>query len=185
MPHELIRRTDADLMARCRDGDHAAFAVLVDRHRALVTSVARGVAGASAEDVAQQTFLSAWLSCERYDPTRGSVPSWLCGIARNRAIDALRAERRRPVDTWLDDDGTADLVCPVECPSETAHRRVSAAAVRRALGTLGTEQRTVLTLAYFGGLSQSEIQDRVQVPLGTVKGRARLGLQALRVQLAA
>ncbi|UTI65242.1 sigma-70 family RNA polymerase sigma factor [Paraconexibacter antarcticus] len=174
--------SDDALIERSRTGDAAAFARLVERHRVRVLAVARSIAPHAAEDVTQQTFLSAWLALGRYDATRGSVATWLCGIARNRSIDALRAEGRRPLLARIE-DAAAHLVCQEETPFDVVERRTAAAGVRRALLTLGPEQRTALTLAYYGGLSQQEIQVRTEVPLGTVKGRTRLGLRAMRVQL--
>lgn len=188
MPEPLRRlptaASDDALIERSCAGDTAAFARLVERHRVRVLGVARSIAPHAAEDVAQQTFLSAWLGLGRYDAARGSAATWLCGIARNRSIDALRAERRRPLLARIE-DAAAHLVCPDETPFDAAHRRTAAAGVRRALLTLGPEQRTALTLAYYGGLSQQEIQVRTEVPLGTVKGRTRLGLRAMRAQLGA
>ena len=183
-PRAVSAPADALLIRRSVGGDTAAFASLVDRHRPLVLRVARSITPHSAEEVSQQTFLSAWLALGRYDASRGSVASWLCGIARNRAIDVLRAESRRPQQAQMD-EVVDRLVCPSESPDDALHRRMAAADVRRALGSLGPEQRTVLTLAYFGGLSQREIGERTGAPLGTVKGRARLGLDALRLQIGA
>lgn len=176
--------TDERLMEFAQLGDRVAFDVLVRRHTILVEHTARGIVKTAAEDVAQQTFLSAWLGRHRFDAARGSVRSWLCGIAHHRAIDHHRHETRRATTTSL--DGALDvLVCPGDGPAQVAERRAGAAELRAAVARLGVEQRTVIALAYYGGLSQTEIQAATDVPLGTVKSRARLGLAALRIQLPA
>jgi RNA polymerase sigma-70 factor (ECF subfamily) len=183
-PAPLHRMTDAALMRRAQDADAVAFGVIVDRYSALVQHHARSFTRAGAEDIAQQAFLSAWMARHRYDPARGSVHGWLCGIARNRAIDHHRRDRRRVVQAPIQDT-VHELVCPAERPAEIADRRAQASEVRRAVARLGPEQRTVIALAYFAGLSQSEIQQRTNAPLGTVKSRARLALATLRAELPA
>ncbi len=175
---------DGTLMLRAQGGDDAAFGLLVQRYGALVQHTARQVVRHAAEDVAQQTFLSAWLSRARYDPARGSVRSWLCGIAYNRAVDAHRREARQVAQAPIDEVGD-ELVCPLDSPPVVAGDRARASEVRRAVARLGPEQRTVIGLAYFGGLSQREIQLRTGAPLGTVKSRSRLALSRLREDLPA
>lgn len=170
---------DAVLM-RC--GDEAAFAEVVRRYGPLVERIARSVVGDGAEDVAQQTFISAWLARARFDPQRGELGTWLCGIARNRGIDALRCNRRRDVLRPL--DGADQVACPEEGPAEIASRRAQAAEIRGALRRIPSAQCTALTLAYYGEMTQAEIQERTGTPLGTVKSRLRLGLTALRSELA-
>lgn len=173
---------DNRLMDLAQQGDAAAFGVLVRRYTTLVEHTARGIVKSAAEDVAQQTFLSAWLGRHRFDAGRGSVRSWLCGIAHHRAIDHHRRETRRATGSPIA-DAPDELVCPAEGPAVLAERRAVAAEVRAAVAQLGPEQRTVVALAYFGGLSQTEIQRHTQAPLGTVKSRARLALATLRTQL--
>ncbi|HET6320290.1 MAG TPA: sigma-70 family RNA polymerase sigma factor, partial [Chloroflexota bacterium] len=130
-----------------------------------------------AEEVVQEVFLSAWRSGHTYDPTRGSTHTWILSMIRNRAIDVLRARKRRPV-TQLG-EGT-DPPDPMDVPSEAAVA-VDASAARAALEALPPEQKQALELAYFGGLSHSEIATQLAAPIGTVKGRIRLGLDRLRV----
>ncbi len=170
--------TDAALM-RC--GGEAAFAEVVRRHGPAVERVARAVAGDGAEDVAQQAFLAAWLARAQFDPQRGELGTWLCGIARNRGIDALRSSRRHAVLRPL--DSADQIACPAEGPADAASRRAQAAEIRQALRRIPSAQRTALTLAYYGGMTQSEIQGKTGNPLGTVKSRLRLGLNALRTEL--
>jgi RNA polymerase sigma factor (sigma-70 family) len=125
-----------------------------------------------AEDVLQRVFYEVWRNRDRYDPTR-SLEAWVLGIARKRAIDQLRRRHANvvPIEELRDiagDDGR-----------ELAERYARASEVRAALGRLPREQREVLTLAYFGDLTQTEIADRLGVPLGTVKARAFRGLRRL------
>jgi RNA polymerase sigma-70 factor (ECF subfamily) len=177
--------TDERLMEFAQQGDPAAFGMLVHRYTTLVEHTARRIVTGAAEDVAQQTFISAWLGRHRFDAGRGSVRSWLCGIAHHRAIDHHRREARRVTSTSSLDDSANVLVCPDAGPAQIAERRAGAAEMRAAVGRLGVQQRTVIALAYYGGLSQTEIQHATQAPLGTVKGRTRLALAALRTQLPA
>lgn len=171
--------SDAALMA---SDDGAAFGEVVRRHGAAVRRVARSVAPHVADEVVQKTFVSAWLGRARYDQRVGALATWLCGIARNRAIDVLRSERRhlavQPLDRAL------ELACPCDGPEATALRRDEARTIRRALLRITPAQRTALTLAYYGELTQSEVREHTGVPLGTVKGRLRLGAAALRRELA-
>lgn len=171
--------TDAVLM---RSEDPAAFAEVVRRYEPVVRRVAGSVAGQSADDVAQQVFLSAWMARGQFDAARGSLATWLCGIARNRAIDLVRSEQRHSRQRPLDHAET--LACLAEGPVEAVARRAQAAEVRGALARIPAAQRATLTLAYFGDMTHEEIHRRTGQPLGTVKGRLRLGLGALRRELA-
>lgn len=165
-------------------GDDGAFEVVYDRHSAAAYSLAYRMTGRDglAQDVTQEAFLSLWRAHMRFDPTRGSVRTWLLGIVHNRAIDALRkhvAHRdRRTTDEGLEDR----LVSPDNTEGE-AVRRAEAQELHAALHELPSEQRNVLELAYFGGFSQGEIATMLDTPLGTVKGRMRLGLGKLRTEL--
>jgi RNA polymerase sigma-70 factor, ECF subfamily len=175
---------DDDLMALVRGADPQAFGVVYDRHAAPAFALAYRMVGSRgvAEDVVQEAFLAIWRSAARYDPARGSVRTWILGIVHNRAIDALRRtlvhERRRASDEGLD----RRLQAPERTEAE-AVRRDDARHVRAALDTLPSDQRRVVELAYFGGFSQSEIAEAIDAPLGTVKGRMRLGLHKLRDEL--
>jgi RNA polymerase sigma-70 factor (ECF subfamily) len=132
-----------------------------------------------AEEVVQEAFLSAWRSGHTYDPSRGSTRTWILTLVRNRAIDVVRVRQRRPVqplDDTLDPPDSADV--PLQ-----AALNVDAARVAEALFRLPPEQRTVIQLAYASGLSHTEIAARLGVPVGTIKGRIRLGLDRLRQAL--
>ena len=171
----LVERKDAD-----------AFAVLYDRHGGAAYSLAHRIVGdpTVAEDVTQEAFLSLWRSGARFDVTRGSVRSWTLGIVRNRAIDALRRASSSAPKLDMDDDGVLESRPADELTDSEAIRRESARRVRGALGELPAEQSEVIGLAYFGGFTQSEISEMLGMPLGTVKGRMRLGLEKIRLMLA-
>jgi RNA polymerase sigma-70 factor (ECF subfamily) len=175
---------DEDLMSLVRGADAQAFAVIYERHSGPAFALAYRMVGTRgmAEDVVQESFLALWRSAQRYDAARGSVRTWTLGIVHNRAIDALRRsmvhERRRASDEGLDRVLEAEERTDVE-----AFRNDDAGFVRRALGTLPGEQRRVLELAYFSGFTQTEIAEAIDAPLGTVKGRMRLGLRKLRHEL--
>src|SRR5688572_10091366 len=171
--------TDEELLALARDGDDRAFDEVYRRVRPAAIAVATQVCGrAAAEDAVQSAFLSAWTAVGRYRPERGNARSWLLSITRNRAIDVLREQRRRGPVTELefepeDPERTETLVVRQEMNRD----------VRRALQGLPADQREVLELAYYSELSQAEIASTLRVPLGTVKGRARLGLRKLPGEL--
>jgi RNA polymerase sigma-70 factor, ECF subfamily len=132
-----------------------------------------------AEEVVQEAFLAAWRAGHTYDPARGSTRTWLLTLVRNRAIDVVRARQRRPIqplDETLDPPDSADV--PLQ-----AALNVDAARVAEALHRLPEEQRAAIELAYSSGLSHTEIAARLGVPVGTVKGRIRLGLDRLRQAL--
>jgi RNA polymerase sigma-70 factor (ECF subfamily) len=132
-----------------------------------------------AEEVVQEVFLSAWRSGHTYDPARGTTHTWILSMVRNRCIDTLRSRRRRPVQPLAEGVDPPD---PSDVPSQAA-TSVDAATARRALADLPPEQKQVIELAYFDGLSHSEIADKLAAPIGTVKGRIRLALDRLRVAM--
>ena len=183
-PKEIHLLADEELMQLVRGGDARAFETVYDRHGGIAFSLAyRMVANrAVAEDVVQEAFLSIWRSRLRYEPERGSVRTWVLGIVHHRTIDALRRnlvhDRRRASDEGLEERQEA----PERTDVEVA-RREEARSVRSALETLPDEQRKTIELAYFGGFSQSQIAEMLETPIGTVKGRMRLGLDKLRGQL--
>ena len=166
------------------EGSPRAFELLYDRHGGAAFSLAYRMVGdrVMAEDISQEAFLSIWRSRMRYDASRGSVRTWVLGIVHNRAIDALRRsmvhDRRRASDEGIEERFEARERTEVE-----AARRDEARDVRQALGTLPAEQWKVIELAYFGGFTHSEIAAMLDTPIGTVKGRMRLGLEKLRGQL--
>lgn len=178
------RLADEELMHLIRGGDSRAFAVVYDRHCGSAFSLAYRMCGtrAAAEDVVQEAFLSLWRSGGRYDASRGSVRTWLLGITHNRSIDALRRatvhDRRRASDEGLEERFQA----PDRTDVEVA-RREEASEIASAMAELPDEQSEVIRLAYYGGYTHTEIADILGAPLGTVKGRMRLGLEKLRGQL--
>jgi RNA polymerase sigma-70 factor, ECF subfamily len=175
---------DEELMLRVGDGDTDAFGVVYDRHSAVAFSLAYRMVGrrGAAETVVQEAFLSLWRAAGRYDSSRGSLRTFLLGIVHNRAVDALRRSSLRE-GRETGDDGLAErLAAPERTDAEVA-RRDGAARLRGALRALPDDQQRVIELAYFGGFSQSEIAAMLDAPLGTVKGRMRLGLEKLRAAL--
>jgi RNA polymerase sigma-70 factor (ECF subfamily) len=180
------RLADEELMPLIGEKDPGAFEVFYDRHGGVAYSLAYRIVGerGAAEDVTQEAFISIWRSGARYDAARGSVRTWMLGIVRNRAIDFLRSKAGRAPKLDFDDDSILDQRPAEELTEAEALRRETAGELRGALGELPGEQSKVLELAYFGGFSQSEIARMLGVPLGTVKGRMRLGLEKIRGQLA-
>jgi RNA polymerase sigma-70 factor, ECF subfamily len=175
---------DEDLMQLVRHGDAAAFEVIYERHATAAFSLAYRMMGrrGAAEDVVQEAFLALWRSGARYDRTRGSVRTWVLGIVHHRGIDALRRGIRHE-SRRASDDGIEERFESGERTDLQAARREEAKEVRTALASLPAEQSRAIELAYFGGFSHSEIADMLQTPIGTVKGRIRLGLDKLRGQL--
>lgn len=180
------RLADEELMPLIGEKDAAAFEVFYDRHSGAAYSLAYRIVGerAAAEDVTQEAFVSMWRSGARYDRARGSVRSWMLGIVRNRAIDLLRSRSGRAPKLGFDDEAVLEQRPAEEFTDTEALRRETAREVRGALDELPGEQSKVIELAYFGGFSQSEIAAMVGAPLGTVKGRMRLGLEKIRGRLA-
>ncbi len=180
----LLELADEDLMARVRDGEMAAFEVIYDRHSGVAYSLAYRICGTrtGAEEVVQEAFLALWRSGERYDRARGSVRTWVLGIVHNRAIDALRRsvvhERRR-----ASDDGLAERLVAAERTDAEVVAHDEARGIRAALESLPEEQARVIELAYFGGFTHTEIAELLGAPVGTIKGRMRLGLEKLRAAL--
>jgi RNA polymerase sigma-70 factor, ECF subfamily len=181
---DLRSLADEDVMQLVRRGDARAFEVIYERHSAAAFSLAYRMMGtrSRAEDVTQDAFLSMWRSGARYDRARGSVRTWVLGIVHHRAIDALRRatvhDRRRAGDEGIEERFEAR-----ERTDAEAARREEAGAVRSALATLPADQVQVLELAYFGGFTHTEIAEILDAPVGTVKGRMRLGLKKMRAQL--
>jgi RNA polymerase sigma-70 factor (ECF subfamily) len=157
----------------------ADLETLYDLHHRQALGLAYRLLGnlGDAEEVVQEVFLSAWRSGHTYDPASGSTHTWILSMVRNRSIDVLRARKRRPVSQLAEDADPADTL---DVQSEAAVA-VDAVAARQALDTLPPEQKQVIELAYFSGLSHSEIAAQLAAPIGTVKGRIRLGLDRLRV----
>jgi RNA polymerase sigma-70 factor, ECF subfamily len=191
-PVPLPRTADdeASLVAAMRAGDTLALDRLYERHSRGVYSLALHLLGdaAAAEDVVQETFLKLWRQPAAYDERRGRLLPWLLGVAHHHAVDQLRRRRLERRYRAVGQDGTdgVELLDAIELASVDGdpHARASAGEARQtvmlALGKLPAEQRVPLELAYYRGLTQSEIARHLQEPLGTVKTRMRLGLQRLR-----
>jgi RNA polymerase sigma-70 factor (ECF subfamily) len=167
-------------------GDEAALGALYDRWHALVHSVALHVTAdrGDAEEVVEETFWQAWRQAARYEQQRGSISTWLTMMARSRALDLARSRRRnRAEESWEELPESAGPPADQDAPAtpfDSAAQAETRQIVARALATLPAEQRETVELAYFKGLSQTEIAAATGQPLGTVKTRARLALQKLR-----
>jgi RNA polymerase sigma-70 factor, ECF subfamily len=177
---QYLLLADEDLMSLAGTSDAGAFAGLYDRHSRASYSLAYRMMGdrQAAEDLVQEAFLSVWRSARSYRAERGSVRTWILSIVHNRGIDQLRtiASRRRVHDKV---EATTSVAQPSEAFAET-WRNSQHEQVREALRILPPEQLKVLELAYYAGYTHVEIADLLDLPLGTVKGRMRLGLQKIR-----
>jgi RNA polymerase sigma-70 factor (ECF subfamily) len=184
---ELSGARDRELVHRIGRGDDEAFRDLFGRYAPSALALARRIVRQPflAEEIVQEAYLAVWRNPSAYDQRRGSVRAWLMGMVHHRAVDAVRREetqRRRVEDARASDpivvDDPADEVArEVDVPHE---RR----AIRAALDELPAEQRQVIELMYFDGLSQSTISERLGLPLGTVKSRTLLGMRRLRASMA-
>src|SRR5262245_36350158 len=177
---------DREVVQRIRRGDEDAFRDLFGRYAPSAMALARRVARQPflAEEIVQEAFLAVWRNPSGYDQQRGSVRAWLMGMVHHRAVDAVRREesqRRRAEESMVSDpvvspDPADDVAEEIDLPQERK-------AVRAALDALPPEQRQVIELMYFGGLSQSRISERLGLPLGTVKSRTLLGMRRLRTAI--
>jgi RNA polymerase sigma-70 factor, ECF subfamily len=171
---------DEDLISLVEESDAQAFAVLHDRHARAAYSLAYRMMGEkqAAEDLVQDALLKVWRGAGSYRTKRGSVRTWILSIVHNRGIDQLRslASRRRMQDKL---EASAPSSQPSEAFAES-WRNARREEVREALSTLPPEQLKILELAYFSAYTQVEIAELLDLPLGTVKGRMRLGLKKLR-----
>nr|HEX4315006.1 sigma-70 family RNA polymerase sigma factor [Kofleriaceae bacterium] len=168
---------DAALVAAMANGDRKALATLYERHASLLLGLAIRIVRdrREAEDLLHDVFLEAWRAAKDFDPKRGRVRTWLAIRMRSRALDLQKSAR---VSRNAGDSGLDLLVDSGETNNPDCAR------VRAALGTLNDDQRKVLELAYFEGLSCTEIADKVAIPVGTVKSRIAAGLERLRIGLA-
>ncbi len=166
---------DMRLVARIRAGDQQAMAELYDRYAKIVYAVALRVLQetGAAEDVLQDIFLQLWRNPDAFDASRGSLGVWLAVISRHRAIDRLR--KRKP-----EIDIEECVITGGQDLSDEAERALLVDKVRAVLGEMGPDQRQALELAYFQGLTHTEIAEKTGEPLGTIKTRIRSGLQLLR-----
>jgi RNA polymerase sigma factor (sigma-70 family) len=177
---------DRDLMRRIVRGEQDAFRRLFARYAPTAQALARRIVGQAflAEEIVQEAFLSVWRNPVGYDPERGSVRAWLLSTVHNRAVDLVRREeahRRRADDAMadpepVDSDPAEQVVEEIGLPEERA-------AVRRAIEGLPADQRQVIELMYFGGLTQTKIATELSLPLGTVKSRTLLAMRRLRSAL--
>jgi RNA polymerase sigma-70 factor (ECF subfamily) len=183
--------SDVDLLRRIALRDEAALAALYDRHSRLAYSlIVRILRNTSdAEEVLQETFVRVWSRADTYEPRLGTPSAWLLRIARNRAIDRLRAIRTRAHTSESNQAGDGDAVPmrpePVtrDTPEAALQVNVVAVAVRAAMADLSSSQRELIEAAFFDGYTHQELAARFRVPLGTVKTRIRAGLTALRGRL--
>jgi RNA polymerase sigma-70 factor (ECF subfamily) len=175
-----LPRADEDLISLVGQGDAEAFTTLYERHSHAAFSLAYRMMWErqASEDLAQDAFLKLWRSATSYRPERGSVRTWILSIVHNRGIDQIRsqASRRRRQEEI---EASAPRSQPSEAFAET-WRNSQREQVREALGTLPPEQLKILELAYFSGYTHLQISELVDVPLGTIKGRMRLGLKKMR-----
>ena len=167
--------SDAALVSAIRGGDQSAMATLYDRYSSIVYSVALRVLAdtGAAEDVLQEVFMQLWRNPTAFDSSRGSLGAWLAVITRNRSIDALRKRRS---ETDID-----DVIVSVQPDlASEAERARALEKVRGVLGSMPVSQRTALELAFFEGLTHTEIAGKTGEPLGTIKTRIRSGLLTIR-----
>lgn len=179
-PDGPLEDLDRAVLLRVSNGELRALEELYERYSAMAFSLASRITRdpTVAEDVVQDAFLGAWRHADRYLAARGSVRTWLLSIVHHRAVDAVR--RRRRADELPDSDAAvpSQLILADLWPEVAG--RLDAQAIALALATLSAVQREAIELAYYGGLTQTEIAERTQAPLGTVKSRMRLGLLAMR-----
>src|SRR4029450_13730258 len=171
----------ADLIRQMAAGDRQGFAAFYDRHAPVVFPLILRIVRerADASDVLQEVFWEAWRDAGNYDASRGSPEAWVITRARTRAIDRVRATRRRS-ETFVAPLDEAVGAPPPAPPGAAPERPSDRGTVRSALRRLPDAQREVIELAYYAGLTQTEIADKIKQPLGTVKTRIRLGLERLR-----
>ena len=182
-PESDDRTVELDLLARITKRERAAFEQLYTRYSNILYATAMKFLkeDADAQDVVQDVFIQIWDKAKLYDPAKGKPLTWALTMTRNRSIDRIRAIQRR---TRLRDDFEKETVADESAGIREALSGVDASErtqiLRDAVGRLSTEQRKVIDLAFFGGLTQSEIANRLGEPLGTVKARARRGLMKLK-----
>jgi RNA polymerase sigma-70 factor (ECF subfamily) len=182
-PHVPEPNQDAELIARIRGGERAAFVTFYDRYSMLLLSVAAQVLGErkEAEDVLQEVMLVIWNRSGDYDPQLGTLASWAVAVTRNKALDRLRARARRlrlVQEFAVQAENPGASASP--SANEVLHGRERAELLHEAMKSLPPDQRSAIELAFFSGLSQSDIATRLQQPLGTVKARIRRGMLRLR-----
>lgn len=181
--------SDAELLARAARGDERAVGMVYDRYGQVMYAVAYRIVRqpGDAEEVVAEAFAQAWRDAERFEAGRGSVAAWLTVMTRSRALDLVRARARRDRITHTaqrsDPEGTLGMGTPGASPDAALEAQERERRVAEALADLSPPQRAAIELAFFEGLSHSEIAERLNEPLGTVKTRVRLGMQKLRESL--
>ena len=185
-----VQAPDSALVAQAAAGDERALGELYDRYGGMAFSLACAIVveHADAEEVVADAFAQVWRSASGFEPSRGSVAAWLATIVRTRALDLVRSRKRRArvleEAAVVTDEGETLVLAPTsESPDRGAELTETSTIVRRSLAELPLPQRRVIELAYFGGLSQSEIAAHLSEPLGTVKTRMRAGMEKLRQAL--
>ncbi len=183
------QHNDYELMAALAGGDHDALSVLYDKYAGVMLALCRRILrdATEAEQLLLDVFTEVWQRADRYDETRATPLTYLLTLCRSRAIDRCRS-RRSKHGKWAVNDFTTDntmesVVAPGQQPAEAVSTGEQGRLIRRAMGTLTDIQRKVLELAYFDGLSQSEIAEATGIPLGTVKSHVRMALIQLRQKL--
>jgi RNA polymerase sigma-70 factor, ECF subfamily len=177
---------DRQLIQRVAQGDREALEELYNRYSTSVYSLARFMLRqeALAEEASQDIFLNIWLKASSYNPERGEPRAWIMSVAHHKVVDIIRSRRRNIHMTDPKDYETLDLLPSSQMSTaDEAELNLERERIRRALSVLPEAQREVIVLAYFHGLSQSEIAERLGQPLGTVKTRVRLAMQKLRAEL--
>ena len=176
---------ELQLVERLRAQDQTALNTLYERYSKVVYAIALRIIGqaADAEDVVVDSFWQVWQQAASYDASRGQLRTWIVTIARSRALDRLRVLRRSPLADAEEVDVAGREMAGADDPEQTAWLSQQSSIVRTALASLPREQRQALELAYYHGLSQSEVAERLGEPLGTIKTRIRLGMMKLREQL--
>jgi len=185
-PIDVRNLDDEGLLTAIQQGDEDALAELYDRYGRLAFGLAYRILGerGTAEDVVQEAYLAVWRRSTSFRADRGSARAWLMSIVHNAAIDRRRGRFKREQEVVPIDDLEFRLESEADDAFAVVSEQIEAEQIRSALGSLPSEQRQAIELAYFGGLTQQEISDRTGTPLGTVKSRMRLGLQKLRTLLA-
>ena len=185
-----VQTSDSALVAQAAAGDERALGELYDRYGGMAFSLACAIVveHADAEEVVADAFTQVWRSASGFEPSRGSVAAWLATIVRTRALDLVRSRKRRArvleEAAVVTDEGETLVLAPtLESPDRGAELAETSTIVRKSLAELPPPQRRVIELAYFGGLSQSEIAAQLSEPLGTVKTRMRAGMDKLRQAL--
>lgn len=171
---------DASLLRSIQRGEEDGVAALYDRYSGIAYGLACRITNdaTAAEDVVQDAFVSVWKQARRFDAERGQVRSWLLTIVHHRAVDAVRKRAGRPERALL--EGPEEFVATEGRPEEIAEWTLESEAIREAVVRIPDDQRRTVEMAYFMGMTHVEIAQRMDVPLGTVKSRLRIGLEKMR-----